>query len=102
MHRIDLKEFYGVEFLINGLSYIYQFKIWSTSSNPFFILIREDSELIRKLNVGDVLKMKYYSSVSDYPKELATEIKSKSLDLYGGFKGHYLVGLKILHDQNRQ
>ena len=78
------------------------FPVRRRPSNPFFILIKEDPELIRKLNVGDVLKMKYYSSATDYPKELATEIKSKTLDLYGGFKGHYLVGLKILHDQNGQ
>jgi CheY-like chemotaxis protein len=83
-------------------SFEYQFKIWSTPSNPFFILVKEDSELIKKIIVGDVIKMKYYSSVSDHPKELTTEIKSKTLDLYGGFKGHYIVGLKILHGQNGQ
>jgi hypothetical protein len=102
VQQFESKQFYSVEFLTNELSYIYQFKIWSTPSNPFFILIRENSELIRKLNVGDVLKMKYYSSASNYPKELATEIKSKTLDLHGGFKGHYIVGLKILHGQNGQ
>lgn len=100
MNQIESKQFNSVDFSINELSYIYQFKIWRTPSNPFFILVKEESELIRRLNVGDVIKMKYYSSVSDYPKELVTEIKSITLDLYGGFKGHYLVGLKILRDQN--
>ena len=100
VNQIESKKFYSVDFAINELSNIYQFKIWSTPANPFFILVKEDSELIRKLNVGDVIRMKYYSSVSDYPKELVTEIKSITHDLYGGFKGHYLVGLKILQDQN--
>ena len=74
--------------------------IWEWS-NPFFILVKDSSELISKLTVGDVINMKYYDTPLHQPIELATKIKNITFDQDGKFKEHYLVDLNILHDQNR-
>ena len=94
---VKSKEFYSVEFFVDKLFLLVQFKIWNTQSKPMFVLVKESSEIISHLQVGDVINMRYYSySSSLLTIELETEIEYIVLDKNQRFRGHYLVGLKIL------
>ena len=99
MHYIRSEAFYSVEFTVNGIPFLFQFKIRNTASKPMFILVKQSSDIMNRLNEGDIIIMKYYSSASKYPKELETEIQYITKEDHGRFKGHYLVGLKVLQGQ---
>ena len=90
-------EVYTVEFSCSGLPFIYEFKIWSLSSKGICILVRDDSEVLKHLRVGEVLEMKYYTTDTSSRWEcLKTEIRHITKDEGGRFKNHTLVGLQIL------
>ena len=63
------------------------------------ILVRQDSSAFNQLNVGDILNMEYNPTESSGPiKLLKTQITSKNC--YDRFKGHSLVELTIIDNQN--
>ncbi len=94
--RTTIDEFYRVEISKTGLDYAYQFKIWNMSQHGMCILIKEDSDILNHLEVGDILDMKYFKSEpANQEKLLKTEIKHITKDDQGLFKGHYLIGLLI-------
>jgi len=65
------------------------------------VLVKEDSDLLKHLRVGDILDLKYYTTDSSKPIEyLKTEIKHITKDDTGRFKELYLVGLSILKNQS--
>jgi hypothetical protein len=99
MKNIKQETFYSVEFKIDGFPYLFQFKIWSISSKKLFILVRESSDIWKRLTVGKIINMKYYCYDLDYPIELETKIEHITKEEHGRFRGHYLVGLKILTGQ---
>lgn len=93
----------SVEFSINGLEIAYQFKIWNTASTPMCVLVKEDSNIVPRLKVGDTLNMKYYPTGSAYsPECLETAILHITKNDQGRFRGHYLVGLEILEGRGQQ
>ena len=98
--HIQSEPFYYVEFMVNGIPFPFQFKIWNTASKPLFILVKQSSDIIHRLNEGNIITMKYYSSAGIYPKKMKTKIEYIRKEDHGRFKGHYLVGLKILHCQD--
>lgn len=97
--RLQRDKFYSVEFMIDGLPYLFQFKIWNTPSKQMFIIVKESSDILNRIKEGESFNMKYYSSVLDYPIVLKTKIEYLTKEKCGRFKNHYLVGLKILQDQ---
>jgi len=96
--RLQSDKFYSVEFMVNGLPYLFQFKIWSTPSKQMFIMVKETSDILKQLKEGESFNMKYYSDVPKYPIALKTQIDYLKKEKDGRFKNHYLVGLKILPD----
>jgi hypothetical protein len=93
--RVD--QYDSVEFSVNGLEHLYQFRIWDISPSGMGVLVKEGSEVLKHLKVGDILNMKYYREESlDQPEYLRTKIKHITKDDRGRFKGSYLVGLSIL------
>ena len=93
----SIVEYLSVEFSVRNLAFVYQFKIWETSTSGMSILIKEDSAVLEHLNVGDVLDMKYYPvKSSDEPQSFKTEIKHITKDEENRFKELYLVGLTII------
>jgi hypothetical protein len=99
--RRIIDQYHSVEFSISECAFIYQFKIWDISTKGLCVLVREDSDLLNHLNVGEILELKYYSTDSLRPIEyLKTEIKHITKSDEGRFKGLYLVGLSILEDQD--
>jgi hypothetical protein len=91
-------QYYSVQFSLKNLAYIYQFKIWNVSSGGLCILVKEDSDVLGFLKVGDIVDMKYY--VAEKPgttEAFKTEIRYVTRQEEGRFKGHSLVGLLILN-----
>ncbi|MBW2020791.1 MAG: hypothetical protein JRI65_12500 [Deltaproteobacteria bacterium] len=81
----------------------YKFKIWNIASTSMCILVKEDSDILSWLKVGDTMNVKYYSTDLDYPPQyLATAIRHITKNDQGRFKGHYLVGLEILEGQDQK
>ncbi|MBW1739941.1 MAG: PilZ domain-containing protein [Deltaproteobacteria bacterium] len=100
-HRKQVDHYYSVEFSINGLEAPYQFKIRNIASTSMCVLVKEGSDILPRLKVGDTLNVKYYSADSLHPPEyLETAIRHITKNDQGRFKGHYLVGLEILESQN--
>lgn len=98
--RSIIDRYYSVEFALKGMDFVYQFKIWNMSSKGMCVLIKEDSVVLEHLKAGDILDMKYYSTDSSASATyLQTEIRHITKDDQGRFKGHFLVGLSILGDQ---
>ena len=90
----------SAEFAFDGLEAHYQFKLWDTAPTSMCVLIKENSQLLSRLNVGDTVKVKYYKGDSRYPSEfLQTFIRHITKNDHGRFKGHYLVGLEILQEK---
>ena len=93
--------YYSVEMAVEGLDFLYQFRIWNVASTPMCVLVKEDSDILPRLKVGKRLNMKYYSTGSIHPPEyLETAIRHITKNDHGRFKGHYLVGLEILETRN--
>jgi len=100
-HREQVHQYYSVEFSIDGLDLPYLFKIWNIASTYMCVLVKEDSNILPLLKVGDTLNMKYYSTGSVHPPEyLKTAIRHITRNDQGQFKRHYLVGLEILESQD--
>ncbi len=96
-HRGEAETYRSVEIKAPDLGHYYQFKIWNMSATGMCLLVREDSRILNKLKVNQVLDVKYYPSDSSRPPEvLKTEIRHISKENKGRFKGHSLVGLLIL------
>jgi len=92
-------QYYSVEVDLAGMTFPYQFKIRRIASRPMCFLIKESSDILPRLRVGDILEMKYYSSKSPYITEpRKTAIREITKDDQGQFKGHYLVALEILKE----
>ena len=98
--RAIMDQFYSVEFSIDDIPSLYQFKIWDLSSKGMCLLVKEGSEILEKIKVGDVVEMRYYTAEASKPTEyLETEIKHITEDKKGRFKGHYLVGISLMEKQ---
>ena len=95
--RTTIDELYTVELAYASLEFAYLFRIWNLSSKGTCIVVRDDSEVLEQVKVGDVLEMKYYNTdTSSRAESFQTEIKHITKDEGGRFKNHTLVGLKIL------
>jgi hypothetical protein len=97
INRSRVDQYSIVEFSVEGVAHLYQFKIWNISPLGVGVLVTHDSEVLKRIKVGDILDMKYYrQQPSEQPDRLKTEIKHITKDDQGRFRGNYLVGLSIL------
>jgi hypothetical protein len=97
-----IDQYYSVEFSIKNTAFLYQFKIWDISPEVVCVLVREDSDLMNHIKVGDILDLKYCKIASSQYAELKTEIRHIDKDGTGRFQGLYQVGLSILEDQDSE
>jgi hypothetical protein len=98
--RNPREKYHSAEFRVNKTESLYQSKIWNISSKGMCLLVKEDSDVLSKLEVGQVLDMKYYPEDSTQsPVILKTQIRHISLENQGRFKHHYLIGLVILSEK---
>ena len=95
--RKMIDKYFRVEFSKSGLTHFYNFKLQDISSKGMCILVKEGSDVLKSLKVGDILGMKYYANEqSGPPNQFKTKIKHITKDEQGRFKGHCLVGLSII------
>ena len=95
--RTELEKYHSVEFQITDLDALYQFKIWNMSTKGMCLLVRNDSDVLKYIEVGNILDMKFYTTDFSLPPEnLKIQIKHITKDDEGRFKGHYLVGLLVV------
>jgi len=95
--KMQMDQYYSVEFSVNGPSVPHQFKLWNIPPTPMCLLVKEDSDVLRELKVGDTVKMKYYPADSAFPSDyLDTTIRHIGKNDQERFKNHYLVGLEIV------
>ncbi len=87
----------SVEFKPGESLIAYQFKLRDYSSQGLGILVKEDSNVLKLINVGDILKMKYYQG-DDRPDPvfLKTKIQHISPPDKGRHRNHIVIGLHIL------
>ena len=101
--RTLLDRYYSVEFAFNEQGPVYQFKLRNVSSTGLCILVRENSAVMRQLQVGDILDMRYCSPENPVPaKAFKTRIQHITQDEGGRFKDHYLVGLSIVESHKQE
>lgn len=94
--RTIADEFFSVQFHPKGLTSVYQFKIRDISSKGLCILIKDGSQLLEHIAVGDKLEMTYYRKDSTMNTQvMQTRIKHISKGEPGLFEGHHMVGLEI-------
>lgn len=95
--RKNVEQYYSAELAVDGLDIPYQFKIMNQATSSMAVLVKENSEIVPRLKVGDTLKVKYYSQESPYPSDyLATAVRHITKNNQGRLRGHYLVGLEII------
>jgi hypothetical protein len=92
-------EYYSAEFVVDGLGVSYQFKIWKKAPKDVSVLVKETSDIMQALKVGDTLDVRYYSIKSAYPSNRQkTAVRHITWNEQGRLKGHYLVGLEIIEN----
>ena len=104
--RSIIDKYFSVNFSIKETASVYQCLIWDMSPKGISLLVKEDSDILEHLKIGQIFNMKYYKKDTSKPVEfLKTEIRHISKDDDGRFKGHYLVGVEIIEghdlDQSR-
>jgi hypothetical protein len=95
--RTPAERFYSVQFKTTGLASYYQFKLRNTSTKGLCILVKEGSDVLNHINVGDTIEMTYYlTDATGGHENLKTEIKHITKNENGRFQGHFMIGLSIL------
>lgn len=99
----NLDQYYSIEFSLNKLSVPYQFKVWQATSDCMWVLVREDSDILSLVKIGDTVNIKCYPSNRGFPPEYRdTAIRHITKNDQGRFKGHCLVGFGLLEGQYRK
>lgn len=89
----------SVEFSVNTLELVYQFKIIETSASGMSFIIKEGSVVLEHMKEGMVLDMKYYpEGVREAPKFLKTKIMHITKSALPRYKGHFQVGIMLVDD----
>ena len=94
------EKYVSVEFCPNSLESIYLFRIRDESASGLGILVREGSEALRHLKVGNVLNIVCRSARPlEYHANLKARVVHATKNDDGQFRGHYLIGLSIIEGQ---
>jgi hypothetical protein len=99
--RNILNQFYSVQFAVNDRGPAYLFKLRDISSKGMCILVKEDSFVLKQLQVGDILNMKFNQSE---PLNSSTSLKTQITSKYPHYHipGHFLVELSIVEGHETQ
>jgi hypothetical protein len=91
--------YYSVEFPLNATQPVYQFKLRQSAQNSFFLLVKNGSDIVSQLKVGNIMPMKYYSDDTMHTIEFRnTQIMEIVKETHGRFRGHYRIELGIMMD----
>ncbi|SLM33242.1 hypothetical protein MTBBW1_970022 [Desulfamplus magnetovallimortis] len=94
--RIEPEGYHCVEVQTLKTLFLYQFKIWNISASGMCLLVRSDSDFLDKVDVGEIIDIKYYPSDLSWPPDIhRTKIMHITRANMDKFKDHYMVGLMI-------
>ena len=94
------QKYVSIEFCLGPLEPVYLFRIRDESPSGLGILVKEGSEALKHLKVGDVLNITCRGPrSSESPAYLKTQVMHVTKHDDGQFKGHYLVGLSVVAGQ---
>lgn len=96
MHRESIVDRYSVEFMSKDIIPARVFKIRELTSWGMGIVVKNNSDLLNHLKVGDIMDLKYQSIDGKMAEYMKTEIKQVTKDEEGPFMGHHVIGLSIL------
>lgn len=89
--------YHCVEFALDSPFPVYQFKLWRSGQECFFVLVKDSSALLPHLKVGHIVPMKYMSGKFMGRLDVRnTRIKKIVNERQGRFRGHYRVELSIV------
>lgn len=95
--RKSTDRFYCVEIDLGPPLPIYKFRVRNISGNRACVLVKEGSSILKRLEVGQKLKMKYWSGENlGIAKTWYAQIMHIKKQINGELKGHYVVGFSIL------
>ena len=84
----------SVEVSIDGVEHPHQFRIWNTEQASMFVVVKQSSQILNRLKVGDTMKMTYHTKDTFCPtRTMATRIRHITREDEGRFRGHCLIGL---------
>jgi hypothetical protein len=87
---------YRIEIKFVGMP-VYQFKVRDVSSKGAGVIVRDDSEFLAMIEVGQVLEVNLISPRGSKPSGFyRARIKQISKLERGRYKGHRLVGISIM------
>jgi hypothetical protein len=94
------EKYVSVEFCLGPLDPVFLFRIRDESASGLGILVKEGSEALKHLRVGNVLNIicrgpRTFESLAHMKARVMHITKNDD----GQFKGHYLVGLAIIEGQ---
>lgn len=93
-------KYHSVEMKLSPLP-IYLFKLKDISSKGACFFVKEGSAILKHLKVGQILNLRYHSEEETAPATVfKSEIKHITKIEENSYKGHYLVGIKILKRQD--
>jgi hypothetical protein len=98
-NQIIFNKYHYVEMKLVKALPIYQFKLYPHSKlNGAYVLIKDNSEILKHLNPGGKIDMLYYPKEADATAEyFETQISDITKKEQGPFKGHFKVALSIVH-----
>ena len=96
--QIILNRYHYVEMKPVKALPIYKFKLHPHSNlNGAYVLIKDNSEILKHLNSGEKVDMLYQPKETDAPAEhFKTQILNITKKEQGPFKGHFKVALSIV------
>ena len=87
---------YRIEIKFVGMP-VYQFKVRDVSSKGAGVIVRDDSEFLAMIEVGQVLEVNFISPRGSNPSGFyKAKVRQISILERGRYKGHRLVGISIL------
>lgn len=96
--RKSINRFYCVEIDLGPPLPIYQFKVRNISGQGACVLVKEDSSILKSLEIGQKLKMNYWSGENlGTTKTWHVQIKHITKQIHGSLKGHFVVSFSILN-----
>lgn len=95
--RTLVDQYYSVQITVDKETPVYQFKLRDISEGGLCIVVRRDSDILSRLEVGQIHHMRYApSGVRGGLKDILTKIRHITLCREGPYKNHYLVGLSVV------
>ncbi len=95
---VESNGFHSVELRIDGMETPYQFRLWNDEQAPIFFIVKKNSMLLSRLEIGSTIPIKYYSSANRKSpvQQHPTRIVDIVADENGRFRGHCRVELAIV------